>query len=184
MESLCDVSGSSKHTDIPCFSSSPSTANSKFTEVVRLPLISHTRVDFPPPKSTNCSEQAEPSHVSLSGNPVAYRAVGGRLSNRKAASACASSAAEARVPLWEDLAAVGGTVGGGLRRDRQALPFANGSFQVVPSPALKFHGHQQLLRKKKRKTKTRLIARSVMRMLDKRMPWCLFHPLIHSSSCC
>lgn len=82
---------------------------------------------------------------------MAYRAVGGRLSNRKAASACASSAAEARVPLWEDLAAVGGTVGGGLRRDRQALPFANGSFQAVPSPALKFHGHQQLLEKEEKK---------------------------------
>lgn len=141
------------------FRASPAPLARQTVNLQKLPLISHTRVDFPPPKSTNCSEQAEPSHVSLSGNPVAYRAVGGRLSNRKAASACASSAAEARVPLWEDLAAVGGTVGGGLRRDRQALPFANGSFQAVPSPALKFHGHQQLLRKKKRKTKTRLIAR-------------------------
>lgn len=89
--------------------------------------------------------------MSLSGNPVAYRALGGRTSNQKVASACASSAAEARVPLWEDLAAVGGTVGGGLRRARQALPFANGSFQVVSSPALKFHGHQQLLEKEEKK---------------------------------
>lgn len=41
--------------------------------------------------------------MSLSGNLVAYRALGGRISNRKVASACASSAAEARVPLWEGL---------------------------------------------------------------------------------
>lgn len=155
MEGLCDISGSSKHTDISCFFSSPSTGNSKFTEVVRLPLISHTQVDFPPPKSTNFSEQAEPSHVSLSGNPVAYRALGGRISKRKAA-----SAAEARVPLWEGLVAVGGTVGGGLRRDWQALPFANESFQVVPSPELKFHSTviNSCLRKKKRKSKTHLHA--------------------------
>lgn len=102
--------------------------------------------------------------MSLSGNLVACRALGGRISNRKVAFVCASSAAEARVPLWEGLVAVGGTVGGGLRREWQALSFANESFQVVPSPELKFHGHQQLLEKEEKRNQNR-VARSVMRML-------------------
>lgn len=34
------------------------------------------------------------------------------------------------------------------------LPFANGSFQVAPSPELKFRGHQQLLEKEEKKNQT------------------------------
>lgn len=113
------------------------------TEVTHLPLISQPRADPPPNPQTAVSFQAEPGHVRQYGNPVAGRLwEEGSPTGRLRLNVLPLPQRPTGVPLCTGLVSVGGSEGGTVRSDRQALPFANNSLRVLPSPKLRFHDHQ------------------------------------------
>lgn len=93
---------------------------------------------FLPPKSSNCNFQAEPSHVRLSGNPVADRLwEEGSETGRLCLNVLPLLQRPTGVPLCAGLVTVGGSEGDAVRSEWQALPSANQSLKVVPSPELR-----------------------------------------------